>query len=83
MEINQYTFSHKELVELMIKKAGLHEGRWMLMTTFGFTAGNFGPSDDQMIPGIVAAVQSLGIQRADQNAPSSLVVDAAESNPKA
>lgn len=82
MEANQYTLTHKELVEMMVKKAGIHEGRWVLMTTFAFTAGNFGPSDDQSLPGVVVGVQKLGIQRAEANSPESLVVDAAEVNPR-
>ena len=43
-EVNQLFFTHKEVLELLIKKAKIHEGRWMLSTNFGFAAGNFGPA---------------------------------------
>jgi hypothetical protein len=80
-EASQFTFTHKELVEALIKKAGLHEGKWMLLVNFGFAALNSGPSPDQLMPTAVAAVQNVGIQRAPEDASPSLVVDAAEVNP--
>src|SRR5690606_35801655 len=50
-EASQYTFSHKELLALLVKAAGLHEGKWMLLVTFGFTAGNFaGPDCNHSVP---------------------------------
>jgi hypothetical protein len=80
-EVNQYLFTHKELVEMMIKKTDLHEGKWVLLVNFSFAAINGGPSPDQMVPTALAGVQSLGIQKAVPEAPPSLVVDAAEVNP--
>lgn len=80
-EASQYLFAHKELVELMIKKAGIHEGKWVLLVNFGFTAINGGPSPDQMVPAAVVGVQSIGIQKAALDSPSGLVVDAGEVNP--
>lgn len=81
-EVNQYAFTHKEIVELMIKKADLHEGRWMLQVTFGFGALNGGPSAEQAMPTGVVGVQSIGIMRAMPESPVSLTVDAAEINPR-
>jgi hypothetical protein len=80
-EINQYLFSHKELVELMIKKADLHDGKWMLLVSFGFGAANAGPAPDQVIPTGVVGLQSVGIQKATPEAPPSLTVDAEVVNP--
>jgi hypothetical protein len=82
-EANQFTWTHKELVTLLVKAAGIHEGRWWLMLNFGMGPGNFGPSDDQVAPGMVIAIGNIGIQRElpGQKAPSALVVDAAEVNP--
>jgi hypothetical protein len=82
-EANQFTWSHKELATLLVKAAGIHEGRWFLMMTFAMSPANFGPSDDQMNPGMVMAATGVGIQREppEQRAPASLVVDAAEVNP--
>jgi hypothetical protein len=69
---------------MMVKEAGIHEGRWFLLLTFGLGAGNFARTpDDRVNPGVVAAVTSIGSQREDPNAkmPPSMVVDAAEVNP--
>jgi hypothetical protein len=82
-EVNQFTWSHKELATLLLKEAGIHEGRWFLMMNFSFAGGNFGPSDDQMSPGVVVTTTSIGIQRVlpDQKTPAALTIDAAEVNP--
>lgn len=80
-EINQYTFSHRELLELLIKKADVHEGKWAIMMSFGFSAGNFGPAPDQMSPGAIVVVTNVGIQRATSDAPEEIVLDAAVINP--
>jgi hypothetical protein len=80
-EANQIVFDHKELIELLVKKAGVHEGRWMLLVMFGFGPGNFGPTSDQMTPGVVVAVQKVGIQRATPEIPLEMTVDAALINP--
>jgi hypothetical protein len=80
---NQYTWSHKELVALLVKAAGIHEGRWYLMMNFALGAGNVGPSEDAVSPAAIIGITNVGIQRElpDQKAPASLVVDAAEVNP--
>jgi hypothetical protein len=80
---NQFTWTYKELIALMIKAAGIHEGRWTVLHNYGFVPGNFGPSNDQMSPGVIVALTAIGIQREVPGAvpPSSLVVDAAEVNP--
>lgn len=80
-EASQYSFSHKELVELMIKKANIHEGTWMMMVTFAFGALNGGPTPDQVMPTGMVGVQSIGIQKAPPDSPAPLVVDAAQVNP--
>ena len=81
-EASQYTFTHKELVELMIKKADLHEGKWMMQVHFGFGALNGGPSADEMVPTGMVGVAKIGITQASPESPASLVVDASEVNPK-
>jgi hypothetical protein len=81
-EINQIFFTHKELLELLIKQAGVHEGRWILSAAFGFTAGNFGPAPEQMAPGAIVAITQVGIQRAARDTPDAMAMDAAVVNPK-
>jgi hypothetical protein len=80
-EVNQYAFTHKELLEILIKQAGVHEGKWTIMTNFGFTAGNFGPTPEQMSPGAVVAVLQMGIQRAVPGTAEEMTADAAVINP--
>jgi hypothetical protein len=81
-EANQYMFKHKELVTMMIKETGLHEGKWMLSVNFGFAAINAGPGPDQMNPTAMAGIQAIGLQKAADDSPPALVVDAAEVNPR-
>ena len=82
-EPTQFTLTHRELVELIIKSANVHEGRWVLSVTFGFVPGNFGPSQDQVSPGTIVAVNQVGIQRElpEMMMPPGLTVDAALVNP--
>jgi hypothetical protein len=82
-EVQTYTFSHKELLELMVKSSGIHEGEWMLQVTFGFTAANFGQNEEDTNPGGMVIVQKIGITKALDGAPKSLVVDASKVNPRA
>lgn len=80
-EVNQYIFTHKEILETLIKRAGVHEGKWTIMANFGLSAGTFGPSADQMYPGAVVVILQLGIQRAAPETPEPMTVDAAVINP--
>lgn len=83
-EANQFLWTHRELVALMVKDAGIHEGKWQLVITYGMSPMNFGPAPDQASPGMIVAVTNVGIQRmlSDQPLPPpSLFVDAAEVNP--
>ncbi len=84
-EANQYSVTHKELIELIIKKAEVHEGRWTLSLSVGFSPGNFGPTPDQMSPGVIVGVTSIGIVREtpEMNMPEALTIDAAVVNPRA
>jgi hypothetical protein len=79
-EIETYTFPNKELLALLIKAAGVREGRWMLQINFGMTAGNFGPDEENINPGAVSIIQSVGITKAKQDSPKGLVLDAESVN---
>jgi hypothetical protein len=80
-EINQYTFKYSEVIEALIKSAGLHEGKWQLVMTFGLAAVNMGPGPDEVVPGAGVAVASIGLQRATPESPPALVLDASVVNP--
>jgi hypothetical protein len=80
-EANQIMFTHRERLELLVRQAGVHEGKWAIMANFGFSPGNFGPAPDQMAPGTVVVVLQMGIQRATAGTPEPMTVDAAVINP--
>jgi hypothetical protein len=80
-EINQYMFNNKELLELLIKHAHVHDGRWILVANFGFSAGYFGPTTDQVAPGVAIVINQMGIQRAQADTPKESCLDAAVVNP--
>jgi len=82
-EVNQVFFQHKEIVELLIKKADLHEGKWMLSVNFGFSPGNFGSTPEQATPGVVVAVVGIGLVRGSPETPEALQTDASVVNPAA
>lgn len=73
-ESTQYTFTHAEVVELLVKKLELKHGQWQLLVNFGFAANNIGPDENNLNPVGLVAIQSIGIQRAA--VPNNLTVDA-------
>ncbi len=81
----QFSVTHKELVELVIKHVGIHEGRWVLSIGFAISPGVFGPNADQLNPGVAVVVNQISIQREQLGqqppAANSIVVDAAIVNP--
>jgi hypothetical protein len=80
----QFSLTHKELVELIVKHAGIHEGRWSLTLGFGFSPGVFGPNEDQSSPGVAIVINQINIQREQPNLPpaaNSITVDASIVNP--
>jgi hypothetical protein len=80
-EINSYSFKYQEVIEALIKKAGLHEGKWQLTMTFGLAAANMGPNQEELVPGAAVAVTSIGLQKASSESPDVLTADAAAVNP--
>jgi hypothetical protein len=80
----QFVVTHKELITLLIKHAGVHEGRWALAINFGFGPGNFGPTPETLSPGAVVVVNQILIQKEPPDGPpmpDALIADAAQVNP--
>lgn len=74
-EPTQYTFAHKELVEILVKHLGITEGRWQLLLNFGLGAGNVGPDEQHLDPVGMIVVNKIGIQKIeDQSQPSTNLV---------
>jgi hypothetical protein len=81
-EVNQFIFSNKELLAMLIQAADVREGRWMLMANFGITAGYIGPTPEQVGPGVAVHIGHVGITRAQEDTPETASLDAAEVNPR-
>lgn len=80
-EVSLYNFSHKEVVEALIKHQGLHEGLWQLVVEFGIQGANMGPSPDQIVPAAIIPIIRIGLKRGEEE--NALCLDAAKVNPKA
>jgi hypothetical protein len=81
-EETEVMFTHKELVELMLKKQNIHEGIWMLSVRFGMQATNFGatPDGSDVLPTALIPVLAIGIHRTDKV--NNVAVDASAANPR-
>jgi hypothetical protein len=78
-EATQITFKYSELVELMIKKQGIHEGIWGLFVNFGLAASNIGPTETNISPAAIVGVIGIGLQKFEKE--SNIAVDAEKVNP--
>jgi hypothetical protein len=77
----QYSFSLAEAAEALIKHQGIHEGKWTVVTEFGFNAGFAGvnPTDTKL--SAIVTINSIILSRAQDGLPAQFVVDAATVNP--
>ena len=80
-EVNQIFISHQELLEMLVKKAKIHDGKWMLLVNFTFSGANIGPTPESAMPAAMVGVQNVGLMRAEPGAPTGLVIDASLVNP--
>ena len=76
-ENKQYKFSHKEVVEALIKKQGLTSGIWRLSVDFGLGAANIAnPTSGEVLPVAFVPLQRIGLIQAESE--DNLSVDAAK-----
>lgn len=73
-KMQSIAFTHRELLEMFVQAARLKEGRWALNFTFRNAGMNIGPAGAHL-PATVSAVESVGLVKADANAPPELVID--------
>lgn len=78
-ETTQIAFSHKEVVQALIKSQDIHEGIWGIYLEFGLAAANIPQPDESFLPAAIVPVTRIGIIRFD--VPNPHTVDAAEYNP--
>ena len=74
-----FTFSHKEIAEILVKHQGIHDGLWGIYIEFGLSGANVGPTPEEANPAAIVPVVKIGIQR--YAAASNITVNAAEVNP--
>lgn len=79
-EAKTITFTHKEVVEALIKHQGLKEGIWQLYVEFGIAAANVQFSPEESHPSAVVPIRKIGLTKVDKE--GLLAVDAAAPNPK-
>ncbi len=80
---NRIEFTFRELVELMIKDANIHEGIWAVSFRFGIQGANIGTTDEpgeDARPAAIVPIVSIALDRVERE--SALAVDAAKVNPK-
>jgi hypothetical protein len=80
-EATQIIFKHKEVVEALLKKHGIHEGIWGLYVKFGIQGMNVGLTEADIVPAAIVPILELGLQKFDKE--NNLAVDAAKVNPAA
>ena len=74
-----YTFTYKELAEVLVKQQGIHEGLWGVYVKFGINATNIGPTPKDIVPAAIVPILEIGIQRFKEE--NNLAVNAAIVNP--
>ena len=79
-EASQITFTHKEVVEALLKKQGIHKGIWSIYLKFGIAAAMIGGSDSDLYPSAIVPVLQIGLQKSKKE--NNLCADAAKVNPK-
>ena len=80
-EATSFVITHKELVEMLIKRLDLHEGIWGLSVKFALGAANIGLTPGELLPAAILGVQEIGLQKFDSE--SNVSLDAAKVNPAA
>ena len=68
--------SMKELTAVLVKHYGLKEGKYDLGIEFQIGTGPVGPYKEELLPGIILGVKSVGLALAKDDAPNT--IDAAE-----
>lgn len=74
-----YMYSLAQLSTMLIKENEIHEGHYEAFFEFQFAAGAIGPNEEEILPGIMLGVRSVGIRKVDK--PNPLSIDAAAVNP--
>lgn len=74
-EASQIIFSHKEVVEALLKQQGISDGFWGLYVKFGIKGVNIGENETEIVPAAIIPILELGLQRFDKE--TNISIDAA------
>jgi|688.fasta_scaffold283263_3 hypothetical protein len=77
-DVAQYEFSLAEVAQVLIKKAGVTEGRWMIGVNFAIGVASAGPDKDHVRPTALVSVDQLILTKTTETGP--LTFDAAEAS---
>jgi hypothetical protein len=81
-EATQYSFGLLEVAETLIKKQGIHEGKWVLAVEFTLNVGFMGVAPPDVKPGVMVLANSIQLLKAQEGSPPNLAIDASVVNPK-
>jgi hypothetical protein len=65
VEPMQFKFNWTEVAELLIKKADIHEGQWVVVPEYTFNAGILGTNPTDSKPGVALLLNSLQLVKSD------------------
>ena len=74
-EAGQIIFTHKEVVEALLRRHGISDGIWALYVKFGIKGLNVGESNASLNPAAVIPILQIGLQKGDKGE-SNISVDA-------
>jgi hypothetical protein len=79
-ELSQFSFSPQEVLELLIKKQGIHEGIWALRFQYILTGADipYGKTNE-LVPSAILRIPKFVLQKLEAEKGNSL--DAAKVNP--
>lgn len=75
-ESTQIVFTHKEVVEALLRKQGISSGIWGLYVKFGIGAMNMGAGPADLNPTAIVPVMQIGLQQFEEI--NNLSVDASK-----
>ena len=77
--MTQIIYDPRELIAMILKERGIHDGMWTLSVEFQLGVGFAGTQPSQALPTAMASVSRIGIARANEQ--GGISFDAAELNP--
>lgn len=73
----RHIFEFREIVEMMLRREAIREGKWVLAVEFGIGAGNLAePDTTEARPAAFVPILNIGILRNDKTELDNLAVDA-------